>query len=33
VSIVAALIELPGAAWPAVFGTAIALVAWLEIRH
>jgi hypothetical protein len=32
-NILAALIELPGAAWPAVFGTMVALVAWLEFRH
>jgi len=33
VSVFAALVELPGAAWPAVFGTAIALVAWLELHR
>jgi len=30
---IAALINLPGPAWPAVFGTMIGMVAWLERRR
>ncbi len=30
---IAALVKMAGPAWPAVFGTAVALVAWFEIRR
>ena len=32
-SIIAALVELSGPVWPALFGVAIGVVAWLELHR
>ena len=32
-SIIAAIVELAGPVWPALFGVAIGIVAWLELNR